>query len=212
MVARGIRGNNPGNLRKTADKWQGLAQLQSDPEFFTFKDPVYGIRALARTLISYQDKYGLRTIFAIINRWAPAVENNTNAYIDAVCKRTRRGARTTLDLHSHEDLRPLVEAIIWHENGSQPYTRAQIDKALVLAGVETPVKSLSSSRTVNACTVAAASTGGTAVIEAVQQAQDVITPLTDYLSIAKYILLGLVLISVGYTVYARWDDFRRLAR
>jgi hypothetical protein len=212
MTARGIRQNNPGNLRKTADKWQGLAQLQSDAEFFTFKDPVYGIRALARTLINYQDKYGLRTIFAIINRWAPAVENNTNAYIDSVCKRTRRGARSTLNLHAYGDLAPLVEAIIHHENGAQPYTRAQIDKALVLAGVETPVKALSKSRTVNAGTVAAASTGGTAVIEMVQQAQDVITPLTDYLSIAKYILLGLVLISVGYTVYARWDDFRKLGR
>lgn len=212
MTARGLRNHNPGNLRLSKDKWQGLAAVQTDAEFFTFKDPVYGIRALARTLINYQDKYSLRTIFGIINRWAPAVENDTNAYVNSVCKRTKRGARSQLNMHDHPDLRPLVEAIIAHENGAQPYTDAQLDRALALAGVEREAKSLSRSRTVNGGTVAAVSTAGTGVIEMVQQAQDVITPLTEYLSIAKWVLLGLVLVSVGYTVYARWDDYRKLAR
>jgi hypothetical protein len=35
---RGIRNNNPGNIRRNADPWQGLAERQGDVEFFTFKD------------------------------------------------------------------------------------------------------------------------------------------------------------------------------
>jgi hypothetical protein len=34
---RGIRNNNPGNLRRNSDPWQGLAERQGDVEFFTFK-------------------------------------------------------------------------------------------------------------------------------------------------------------------------------
>ena len=224
MLPRGIRNHNPGNLRRSADKWQGLAPVQSDPEFFVFRDAVYGIRALARTLITYQDRYGLRTIEKIIARWAPPAENDTLSYIASVVKQTRIGARTALDLHSYADLRPLVEAIIRHENGMQPYTAAQIDKGLALAGVEKPHRSLGRSRTVAAGTVATASTGGAGAIEilqtavtfgfgtAVQTATDALSPLADYLEIAKWALFALTLIGVGVMVYARWDDFRRLAR
>jgi hypothetical protein len=212
MTPRGIRGNNPGNLRKTSDKWQGLAPVQSDPEFFVFKDAVYGIRALARTLINYQDKYGLRTIEKIVGRWAPPIENDTQAYVASVCKRTKRGARSQLDMHDYGDIRPLVEAIIHHENGQMPYTDRQIDKGLALAGVEKPQSSLAKSRTVAAGTAATASTAGAGVVEMLQTAQDAITPLSDYLDTAKWILLGLTLASVGYMLYARWDDFKRLAR
>ena len=51
---RGIRNNNPGNLDKGAP-WQGLVNNSSEPRFCTFKDPVWGIRALAVTLITYHD-------------------------------------------------------------------------------------------------------------------------------------------------------------
>ena len=43
---RGIRNNNPGNIRRNGDPWQGLAKDQTDREFFTFQSAVYGIRAL----------------------------------------------------------------------------------------------------------------------------------------------------------------------
>ena len=66
---RGIRNNNPGNIRKSKDPWQGLAERQTDAAFFTFKSGPYGIRALARILIAYQDKQKLRTIDGILHRW-----------------------------------------------------------------------------------------------------------------------------------------------
>ena len=81
-LPRGIRNNNPLNIRKSADKWQGLSTLQEDQEFFKFVSMEYGWRAafviLCRT---YYGKYGLKTIRDIVSRWAPAKENNTEAYI-----------------------------------------------------------------------------------------------------------------------------------
>lgn len=36
-MTRGLRNNNPGNLRLSKDKWQGLRLVQTDKEFFSLK-------------------------------------------------------------------------------------------------------------------------------------------------------------------------------
>ena len=36
MQPRGLRNNNPGNIRITKDKWQGLKPVQEDKEFSQF--------------------------------------------------------------------------------------------------------------------------------------------------------------------------------
>jgi hypothetical protein len=210
---RGIRNHNPGNIRRSSDPWQGLAERQGDVEFFTFKSPIYGIRALARTLITYQDKHGLRTIRQIIGRWAPPVENNTNAYVRAVAEATDLDADQMLDLHNFDYMFPLTKAIIKHENGQQPYTDAQITKALVLAGVEPEAPSLQKTRTVKGGQAATAATAGVGVIEAVQQtldpARDALMGLAPYLEIAKWLLLAVTLIGIGVMLWARIDDHRK---
>lgn len=210
---RGIRNHNPGNIRRSSDPWQGLAERQGDMEFFTFKSPVYGIRALARTLITYQDKHGLRTIRQIIGRWAPPVENNTNAYVRAVSEATDLDADQILDLHNFDYLFPLTKAIIKHENGQQPYTDAQITKALVLAGVEPEAPSLQNTRTVKGGQAATAATAGVGVIEAVQQtidpARDALMGLAPYLEVAKWLLLIVTLVGIGVMLWARIDDHRK---
>ena len=90
--SRGIRNNNPLNIRKSADKWQGLSTLQEDREFFKFVSMEYGWRAafviLCRT---YYGKYKLKTIRDIVTRWAPPKENNTPAYIRHVSDYTGIG-------------------------------------------------------------------------------------------------------------------------
>lgn len=209
---RGIRNHNPGNLRKTNDKWQGLAAEQNDLEFFTFEHAVYGIRALARTLITYQDKHNIHTIENLISRWAPPVENDTKAYAAAVADYANKDRHAWLDMHDYLNLRPIVEAITLHENGIMPYTDQQIDKGLALAGVEPERDTLAKSRTVNAGTVAAVGTAGTGVVEALQGAQDALSPLVSYLDIAKWAMLAVVLVSIGVMLYARWDDWKKLAR
>ena len=93
MEPRGIRNHNPLNIRRSADKWQGLKAQQEDREFFQFSSMAYGWRAAFRLLChTYYGKYKLRTIRAIITRWAPPKENDTQYYIRSVAERTGIGA------------------------------------------------------------------------------------------------------------------------
>jgi len=210
---RGIRNNNPGNLRRTTQKWMGLRDPQTDPEFFTFKNPTYGIRALARTLLTYQDNYDLRTIRQIISRWAPPSENNTDAYIKSVSEATGFTPDQTLDMHAYNDLKALVLAIIRHENGQQPYLPAQIKEALTFAGVFPPPKSLQKSRTVKGGQVATAATVGLGAVESIRDgldpARETLQTLVPYLDIAKWLLLGITLIGISVMLWARIDDHRK---
>jgi hypothetical protein len=127
---RGIRNNNPGNIRHGGDKWQGMAAEQTDPEFVQFTAPEWGIRAIVVILRNYRTLYGRNTIRKIITRWAPPTENNTGAYIDNVSRALGIGPDDQLN----EGLIPgLVAAIIRHENGLQPYDVALIDYGVSLA-------------------------------------------------------------------------------
>ena len=84
-MTRGIRNNNPLNIRKSKDKWQGLSKTQGDSSFCQFESQAYGWRAafvlLTRT---YYHTYRLFTIRSIVSRWAPPNENATAAYIRSV--------------------------------------------------------------------------------------------------------------------------------
>ncbi|TAN59436.1 MAG: structural protein [Magnetospirillum sp.] len=134
VVPRGIRMNNPGNIKEApGDKtqWQGERATDDDPVFEEFVSPEAGIRALTRILLGYQHRHGLNTVAGIINRWAPGCENDTGAYIAHVA--TRLGVRPdqNIDVTVPDVMADLVEAIIRHENGRQPYTRE-----VILAGVD----------------------------------------------------------------------------
>lgn len=130
MTSRGIRNNNPGNIRK-GEKWQGLAENQTDSSFLIFKSPEWGIRALCRILRNYQKKYGLRDIRSIINRYAPPAENDTNSYIYSVCLALGIKDYTPVNLSDHNVMLKLLKAIIRHENGEQPYS-----DEILLKGIE----------------------------------------------------------------------------
>jgi hypothetical protein len=127
---RGIRNFNPGNIRHGSITWLGMAPQQTDPAFIQFVSPEYGIRAIARILRNYK-AIGLNTIAQAISRWAPYSENNTDAYIAAVCRECSVGPDDVVD---YDALMPLiVKAIIWHENGVCPYTDAQIADGIRMA-------------------------------------------------------------------------------
>lgn len=128
-ATRGLRNNNPGNLRKTADAWQGLATEQTDDEFFQFVNPTYGIRALGKVLDTYLTRYGLNTVRGVINRWAPPNENNTDAYISSVASSMGVGPDDHID---ENDLLALTKAIIKHENGINPYPDSVVEGGLAL--------------------------------------------------------------------------------
>lgn len=118
MTARGIRNNNPGNIRR-GERWQGLAAEQPDPSFCTFVSMAYGCRALIKTLQTYVRKRGCKTVRQIIERWAPPTENNTESYVRHVASAVSRGADEVLPF----DVDPsyylaIARAIARHENGS----------------------------------------------------------------------------------------------
>lgn len=136
MQPRGIRNKNPGNIRKSFEKWQGLDSRQLDRDFFQFTAPEWGIRAIARILLTYQAKYGLKSVKDIIGRWAPPTENDTAAYVKNVAKKLGVGVTAAIDASDPAVMRPLVEAIIMHENGQQPYPAGLLDKAMELAGLK----------------------------------------------------------------------------
>ncbi|WP_241610277.1 structural protein [Rosenbergiella epipactidis] len=132
--ARGIRNNNPGNIR-WGDDWQGLVPKseRTDKSFCQFTAPEYGIRAMIIILRNYEKKHGLNTVRKIINRWAPPVENDTEAYVNSVAKQVGVDADKVIDVTDSRVMIPLLEAIITHENGSQPYEFATFVKAIDLA-------------------------------------------------------------------------------
>lgn len=205
---RGIRNNNPGNIdRQAGTKWQGMAKDQSsDQRFVVFESPRYGIRAIAKVLTTYQAKHGLNTISEIINRWAPPVENNTNAYADHVATLTGINKNAPIDVTDYEVAAPLVKAIITHENGCQPYDDATINEGLRLAGIEVPLKPLHKSRTLVSQTTAAAAAGTAGVLDALNGATSQLSQLAPMLDVAKWALLGVTLLAIGVTIYARLDD------
>lgn len=128
ITPRGIRNNNPGNLIWVETiQWQG--QTGNDGRFCTFDSAENGIRALCKQLLVYQDKYAIRTIKGIINRWAPSNENDTGAYVRAVSHFMVTAEDDLLELHNDTVLAALTTAIITHENGQQPYAEELIRNA-----------------------------------------------------------------------------------
>ena len=117
MTPRGIRNNNPGNIRRSNDRWMGLRTKQTDPQFFQFTAPEWGYRALIKTLQTYRRKHGLRTIAELISRWAPTNENNTSAYIRSVCREMQVPDSYVPDMDAKGTMCALAAAISRHENG-----------------------------------------------------------------------------------------------
>lgn len=116
MATRGIRNNNPGNIRVSKDQWEGMTG--DDGAFVIFDSPESGVRALGKNLLSY-GRQGYDSIEKIINRWAPPNENNTQAYIDSVVAATGIPATQSLDLSDPDTLSSLAQAISFHETGSR---------------------------------------------------------------------------------------------
>ncbi len=128
--ARGIRNNNPGNIRH-GDQWQGMRDNQTDEAYVQFKSVKYGIRAMARIIDNYK-KRGVLTVEQIIATWAPPFENNTDSYIKSVRSKTGWPSGW-IPVKEEGDYLPLIKAIIHHENGLNPYPDFVIKEGIALA-------------------------------------------------------------------------------
>ena len=99
-MTRGLRNNNPLNIRRSADRWEGTATTQTDKSFVQFKTLAYGYRAAWKTLDTYclrfrreRRVYNVRNIIA---RWAPPAENDTDAYVRAVVRLSGLGGNENI--------------------------------------------------------------------------------------------------------------------
>jgi hypothetical protein len=129
-VARGIRNNNPGNIR-IGINWLGRVVPGKDLSFVEFKSMPYGVRALYIDLIN-KHKSGLRTIRDIIYRYAPPSENLTDAYVAAVAQSMKIGASTPF-APTVKNLNAFAKAIVKHENGKDGEMVTASDYAAGLA-------------------------------------------------------------------------------
>ncbi|EOB3603667.1 structural protein [Vibrio vulnificus] len=130
-TVRGIRNNNPLNIRKGND-WQGESILNTDSEFEVFKHHKFGFRAGARILRNYQRLHGLNTLAEIINRFAPPVENDTKNYAQFVAKKVGVGVHESINLLDDECLADVLHAMSIMEVGRH-YSRADAMQGVKLA-------------------------------------------------------------------------------
>ena len=123
MEPRGIRNNNPLNIRK-GNKWKGERPVQTDRAFEEFISMEYGIRAGFIILRKYITGYnGLtqkyNTIEKIVRRWAPPTENATQKYIDFVAKDMGISPRIAISFWNRVQMIALVDAMIFVECGQR---------------------------------------------------------------------------------------------
>ncbi len=202
LYPRGIRNDNPGNLRESSGdrtRWVGERATDDDAAFEEFASPVDGIRALAIVLRNYQRRHGLRTVEQIITRWAPPSENDTGAYIAAVCAARGWQRTTSLDVTTYAHAEPLVQAIIRHENGDpRPYGRGArwypqevVDAGLAAAGIVKPVSKSATVQTQTAQGVAAAGAGAALLLDAARGAQGLVQPGTGVATALLVLIIGI---------------------
>lgn len=132
-MPRGLRNNNPLNIRRSTDKWLGLSPTQRDAAFFQFVNLTYGYRAAGKLLQNYQRLHRLYALNGLIERWAPAKENNTKAYVARVARELSTQAGRMIDGDTHLDLindkellRKTIIAMHIVENGMRP-TASQLE-------------------------------------------------------------------------------------
>ena len=120
-LPRGIRNNNPLNIRK-GNNWQGEVSSSTDGEFEQFVSMQWGIRAGFKILKNYMTGYGgrvkaLTNVHDIIHRWAPPSENNCKAYIDSVCRFSGLHEFERLQFSDRNKMLALVDGMIRVECG-----------------------------------------------------------------------------------------------
>ena len=139
MKNRGIRNNNPLNIRRSKDSWQGARAEQTDKAFVQFKTRAYGYRAAWKTLESYwkyfHDLPKPFNVRNIISRWAPPTENDTENYIRTVLRLSGLGGNENFPQPSrgtnYERFELLIRAMTTMECGI-PY--GEVDRQAVREG------------------------------------------------------------------------------
>lgn len=136
---RGVRNNNPGNI-EYGDFARSRGATGSDGRFAIFPTPEQGIAAIRDLQEIYEGQHGLESVSERIGRWAPAGENNVNAYAQAVARSMGIDANAPFSMTDPRMGQAFITAVIQHENGKQPYATGTIANAYAAAGSRTPAQ------------------------------------------------------------------------
>ena len=130
--SRGLTNNNPFNIKFRASiQWQG--QIGTDGEFVVFRTSLFGIRAGMINIHTKMTRDGLNTVRKIMNRLSPLVENpNIEAFIIFVSQRMSVAPDQPITWRPH--IIAMSKAIIFFENGQQPFSNDELNDALVATG------------------------------------------------------------------------------
>ena len=117
-MTRGLRNNNPLNIRHGKSQWMGMSEKQTDKAFVQFTALVYGYRAAFVLLRNYIQKNKANTIGKIIARWAPSSDgNNTQGYIKYVSATTEIDANEVLRFEDRGKMVEIVRSMAHMESG-----------------------------------------------------------------------------------------------
>ena len=130
-VPRGIRNNNPLNLR-VGNNWKGEVSQPTDHTFEQFTEMKWGVRVGFVLLRRYIRHYKRTTLPAIIEAWAPGTENNTVRYIETVSAWSGINPTEAIRYEDKDTMVRLVDAMIRVECG-QPVERRIITKGYEMA-------------------------------------------------------------------------------
>ena len=117
-LPRGLRNNNPGNIRRSSDVFQGEI-ASTDKAFKQFKTMAWGYRAIFCILRTYYRNYHLKTIRQLIGRWAPSSENDTESYVSQVSDYSGIPADDPITITDREQMIRIVAAMSRVENGRE---------------------------------------------------------------------------------------------
>lgn len=119
--ARGIRNNNPLNIRK-GSTWRGEVPVQTDTQFEQFESIQMGARAALKLIRNHVTGFSgkrrpFNTIEKLVRVWAPEAENNTEAYIKSVCAWLRCNRSTIINPNDRRFMASLAQAMARVECG-----------------------------------------------------------------------------------------------
>jgi hypothetical protein len=129
----GIRQHNPGNLHgRFPSRWLGATSTDSYG-YLSFRTDFYGLRALRINLEAYYFKRHLKTIRQIAGRWVRPPRNQQQvaaleSYMRGVAQQAGVQVDSRLWLEDRSMEKALAKAIIYAEQGEQPYPESLLDQ------------------------------------------------------------------------------------
>lgn len=115
-IPRGLRNNNPLNIKRSPQVFQGENKYNTDPTFKKFINNVMGYRAAFCILRTYVQLRGCNTLTDIIERWCPDNEV-LGAYIAFVSEKSSISPDGKINLFDFQQMTNLVAAMSHFENG-----------------------------------------------------------------------------------------------